>query len=136
MRLVDKPDVAVHALARRATRARRHLRIHVRRWFDKLLAHWGVPSAVPVVDREKGAVVWFGVEYQLRSSQGDIPGGVTPVAPVIVYKRLSHEEIGRIVAEAGSIRLAFGSSSGVDKRALRIVAECWFDGATFVGDVE
>ena len=87
-----------------------------------------MPSAIPVADRERGAVIWFGVTYQLRSSQGDVPGGVTPVTPAIVYKLPSHEEIGRIMAASDCLRLSFTSTKNVDRRAMRHVASAWFDG--------
>jgi hypothetical protein len=88
-----------------------------------------MPSAVPIADRESGAVLWFGVTYQLRTSQGDVPGGVTPVTPAIVYKLPSHEEIGRIIAASDCLRLSFTSARNVDKRAMREVAAAWFTGA-------
>jgi hypothetical protein len=128
MRL-DLRKAATQVALRRVARARRHMRLRARLWFDRLLSRLGMPSAIPVADREHGAVVWFGVTYQLRSSQGDVPGGVTPVSPAIVYKLPSHQEIGRIMAAAGCLSLSFTSAKNVDQRALRHVAAAWFDGA-------
>jgi hypothetical protein len=110
-------------------RARRHLHVHAGLWLNRVLARLGMPSAIPVADREHGAVVWFGVTYRLLTSQGDVPGSVTPVSPALVYKLPSHQEIGRIIAAHDGLRLAFTSSQTIDRRALRRVAETWFDGA-------
>jgi hypothetical protein len=113
---------------RRVERARRQLRLRARLLLDRILARLGMPSAIPVADREHGAVIWFGVTYRLISSQGDVPGA-TPVTPAIVYRLPSHHEIGRIVADADCLKLSFTSTKKVDQRALRHVAEAWFEGA-------
>jgi hypothetical protein len=126
---IGHPKAVTQVAVRRLARARRRLRIRARLWVDRLLARLGMPSALPIADREHGAVVWFGVTYELRSSQGDVPGGVTPLTPAIVYKLPSHQEIGRIVAEHDCLRLAFTSTKNADQRALRRVATAWFDGA-------
>jgi hypothetical protein len=123
------PRAIPQVTVRRVARARRHLRLRARLWLNRWLARMGMPSTVPVADRERGAVVWFGVTYQLRSSQGDVPGGVTPVTPAIVYKLPSHEEIGRIVAASDCLHLSFTSAKNADKRAMRQVAAAWFEGA-------
>src|SRR5277367_5090148 len=110
----DRPRDVIRFAARRWARARSHLRVRAQLRFDRFLARLRMPSALPVADREHGAVLWFGVTYQLRSSQGDVPGAVTPVSPAIVYKLPSHQEIGRIVAATDCLHLSFTSAKNAD----------------------
>ncbi len=116
-------------LALQAAELRREVRVRVGRWFDRLLARAGVPSTIPIADRERGTVSWFGVEYELRSARG----GTSATEPSFIVSKLpSRSEIGRVSLRARALRFSFTSSKRVDQRALRQVAAAWFDGAEVI----
>jgi hypothetical protein len=84
-----------------------------------------LPSILAVPDRSLGTVLWFGVQYDLRSEDGKLPGAEP--ATLTVYKTPSQTEIGRMVPDGDRVHLTFTSKRRVDRRALRRVAQAWFE---------
>jgi hypothetical protein len=107
----------------RLRRASKRAGAGLNEWVNRILLRAGVPSAIPVADHASGTVVWFGVKYEVRSFEGDVPARTIPA---IVYRTATHDEIGRIVPVGARLELAFTSNKPVDKRALQRVAEAWF----------